>query len=518
MPLMRLSFNTAGPCFPDEHYMLPPERRIGEVMELIEQHKYFTLTAFRQTGKTTCGMWIEAHLNKTGEWRALWVDIQEARDQPDPAKTFRTLLGKIDRVCRLVHPDIKRPDIEELLHDLATAVGRYLSFLAGQDKRPWVILFDEADSLVGEAAASFLTQLREGYIARRRIPFPVSIAFICVHRVPDYALRDEAKGESGRLVTVPQFNICARDLRLAPFSQSDIGELLEQHTKAMGQRFEPPAMARIFELGQGHPWITNALANQIVRRDVKDRSIAITAEHVDAAKETIILERRTRIDSLASHLRDERVRKVIEPMLVGQRIAHHAQPDDFAHTLELGLIRIENRRYEIANSIYREVIPRVLSFDQQVQIDNEPAWYVKPNGSLDMGKLVADWQKFWRKDGHLAAEGFFYRESGPHLMLMAFLQRIINGGGRIEHEYGLGRGALDLLVFWKDERHAIELKIRHSSETELDAFEQVARYLDGLGLSEGWLIMFDMRKRRWEKKLYQREVEHEGKTIRLVGC
>jgi hypothetical protein len=27
-------------------------------------------------------------------------------------------------------------------------------------------------------------------------------------------------------------------------------------------------------------------------------------------------------------------------------------------------------------------------------------------------------QVFWRKDGHLAAERFSYREAGPHLMLM----------------------------------------------------------------------------------------------------
>jgi hypothetical protein len=54
-------------------------------------------------------------------------------------------------------------------------------------------------------------------------------------------------------------------------------------------------------------------------------------------------------------------------------------------------------------------------------------------------ELLADRQTFWRKDGHLAAEGFAYREVGPNLMLMAFLQRVVNGGGRIERGYGLGR-------------------------------------------------------------------------------
>ena len=117
------------------------------------------------------------------------------------------------------------------------------------------------------------------------------------------------------------------------------------------------------------------------------------------------------------------------------------------------------------------------------------------------------------------AEGFAYREAGPHLMLMAFLQRIVNGGGRIECEYGLGRGTLDLMVLWREQRHHLEVKIRRDTETERDALDQLARYLDHVGLAEGWLVLFDLRKGlSWEDKLFVREVEHGGKRIRIVGC
>jgi hypothetical protein len=261
------------------------------------------------------------------------------------------------------------------------------------------------------------------------------------------------------------------------------------------------------------------MADQIVRRDVKDRNIAITVDHVDAAKETIIVERRTHIDSLVARLREDRVRRILDPMLVGDQTGADVLDDDFSYVLGLGLIRKIGGMYAISNPIYREVIPRALNHHRQMQIPNSPAWYVRPDGSLDMAKLLVDWQKFWRKDGHLAAEGFAYRESGPHLMLMAFLQRIVNGGGRIEREYGLGRGALDLLVCWKEERHAIELKLRRDTETEAEALDQVTRYLDKLGLSEGWLVMFDLRKETpWEEKLFVKEIDHAGKRVRLVGC
>ena len=68
---MRPSFNTAGPCFPGEHYMLPPERRLGRVMELVEDGKYFTLHAGRQTGKTTSAQWLVEHYNAEGRFQAV---------------------------------------------------------------------------------------------------------------------------------------------------------------------------------------------------------------------------------------------------------------------------------------------------------------------------------------------------------------------------------------------------------------------------------------------------------------
>ena len=519
---MILSFNTAGPCIPGEHYMLPPERRLGRVLTLIEQRKYFTLHAGRQTGKTTSLMWLEDHLNAGGGRRALWVDIQTAREKPEPARAIPVVLANIHRALAIRHPDFGRPTDDELQAMLRlpdTAVLEYLGRLASLDPRPLVVLFDEADGLVGESMVTFLTQLRQGYIERTKAPFPASVVLVGQRQVRDYVLREEDRQALSWLGTTSPFNVTAEALTLVPFTEDEVAELLGQHTAATGQRFEPEAVARIRELGQGHPWVTNALADQIVDRDVMDRATPITAAHVEAAKEAIILERRSHIDSLAARLREPRVRRILEPMILGERVEEDTLDDDFAYVLGLGLIRAHAGRFEIANAIYREVIPRTLTYFQQMQIQNEPAHYVRPDGALDMPRLMKDWQEFWREDGHLAARGFSYREAGPHLMLMAFLQRVINGGGRIEREYGLGRGALDLMVHWKGERHAIEVKLRRDKRTEERALGQLAGYLERSGLPEGWLVLFDLRKKpRWEDKLFVREVQRDGKTLRVLGC
>jgi hypothetical protein len=517
---MRPWFNTAGPCFPDEHYMLPPERRLGRVMELIDDGRYFTLHAGRQTGKTTSAQTLTAHYNAGERFSAVWFDLQTARDKPEPALAFRTLLNMLDRGVKQALPGVGVPAARDrLLDDPDTAVLGYLEDLAARAQRPLVVFFDEADCLVGASMVSFLTQLRQGYLARHTSPFPHSIVLVGQRNVRDYVLSQDERTAVSWLGSASPFNITAEATSLAPFTEPEVTELVSQHTARTGQPFEPAAVARIFELSQGHPWLVNALPGQVVELDVRDRSVPVTAAHVDAAKETIILERRTHIDSLMHKLHDPRVSKILGPMLVGDDMPDDVLSDDVAYVLGLGILRVVRGECVIANPVYREVLPRALTWVRQISIHQPTEWYLRPDGSLDLPKLMAAWQTFWRKDGHLAAGGFSYQEAGPHLMLMAFLQRVVNGGGRVEREYGLGRGALDLMIEWRDARHAIEVKLRRDTETEADAMEQVGRYLDSAGLDEGWLVLFDLRSTlAWEHRLTTRTVEANGKRVHVVGC
>ncbi|MBK8251375.1 MAG: AAA-like domain-containing protein [Polyangiaceae bacterium] len=516
---MKPRFNTTGPCYADEHYMLPPERRLGRIMELIEDGRYFTLHAGRQTGKTTSAQWLIDHYNSGEQFSAIWVDLQIARDQPDPDVAFRVILNKLDDAVQMHFPLGKPAERDRLVDTPDSSVLRYLRDLAARSPRPLVVVFDEVDCLVGKTMVSFLTQLRDGYVARRKQPFAHSVVLVGQRNVRDYTLSQSERNAVAWLGSASPFNITAEATTLAAFTEAEVAELLSQHTTQTGQPFEAEAVAKVVYLTEGHPWLVNALADQVVDRDVRDRRVPITAAHIEAAKETIIVERRTHIDSLIHKLHDPRVKRLLDPMLAGERITSNPIDDDLAYALGLGILRVVGGQLEIANPIYREVIPRVLAYGHQIQIYQQTAPYVRADGSLDLPKLMTAWQEFWRKDGHLAAEGFSYREAGPHLMLMAFLQRIVNGGGRIEREYGLGRGALDLMIFWQGERHAIEVKLRRHSETEADALNQVSGYLDRAGLTQGWLVLFDLRSTLpWEQRLTQRTVEMLGKQVHIVGC
>jgi hypothetical protein len=103
---------------------------------------------------------------------------------------------------------------------------------------------------------------------------------------------------------------------------------------------------------------------------------------------------------------------------------------------------------------------------------------------------------------------------------MAFLQRVINGGGAIRRELAVASGRVDLAVEWRGHRYAVELKIRRGDRTEKQGVEQLSRYLDRLGLQEGYLVIFDRRPEpTWDQKLFEKEVTGPGgKRIHLFGA
>ena len=324
------------------------------------------------------------------------------------------------------------------------------------------------------------------------------------------------------------FNIKAKSLRLGDFSQPEVDTLLAEHTQETGQRFTPAALTLVWELTQGQPWLVNALAYETTweMAEGRDRSRAIDAPQIQQAKERLILRRVTHLDQLADKLREPRVRRVVEPMLQGTEMDRATTIDDMQYAIDLGLVRRTSEGPQIANPIYREVIPRELTTIAQMNLEaqQQTAWYVRPDGRLDLPKLLAAFQHFFREHSEAWLERFDYREAGPQLLLQAFLQRIVNGGGRVDREYGLGRRCSDLCVVWSYpsgvQRGVIGLKIRYQSleQTLAAGLEQTWRYADATGAEEAHLVICDRRSTiPWKEKIWQRSEQHAGMAITVWG-
>ncbi len=527
-------FNTEGPVRPDDHYAIPPLSRVDvdELLDLVRSKRYFVLHAPRQTGKTSTLIALRDLLNRgeAGDFRCVDVNVevgQVARD--DTARGMRAILSSLASGARLLgddYPDGVWPDLlarigpEDALRELLT---RWCM----ANPTPLVLLVDEIDSLVGDTLLSVLRQLRAGY-PQRPAGFPQSIVLCGVRDVRDYRIRSS----SGEVVAGGSpFNVAAKSLRLGDFTEAETRSLMAQHTAETGQRFSAAALDAVWTQTRGQPWLVNALCAGACFDDRagRDRSRAIGEDDVHAAREELILSRRTHLDQLAHKLEEERVRRVVEPILSGGEARHHVR--DLEYVRDLGLID-GGAPPRMANPIYAEVVPRELGYVLQSSLDQDVAWYVDGAGGLDVRKLLAAFRTFYGEHAeHWLGRFDDYPEAAPQLILQAYLQRVVNGGGRIEREYGLGRGRTDLLLRWPREpgqpaelwqRFVIECKVLRDADRKSLAgtiergVEQTLGYMARCGAEEGHLVVIDRRaeeRRRGDGEAGAGERRREGRRV-----
>ena len=520
-------FNTSGPVVAEDHYCIPPLERLNlaEVRRLLRDKRYFVLHAPRQTGKTSALLALRDLLNAEGTYGCVYVNVEGGQaGREDVEQVMRTILGELASRARSMGDEF----LDSVWPDILAKYGPYaalreaLTCWSEADAKPLVLLIDEIDSLMGDSLLSVLRQLRAGY-DRRPGEFPQSVVLCGVRDVRDYRIQSTA--ENAIITGGSAFNIKARSLRLGDFSQEEVLALLSQHTEETGQAFTAEALDAIWTQTQGQPWLVNALADEacFAGEFAEAWHRPIAAEAIHAAREQLILRRETHLDQLADKLKEERVRRVVEPLLSGAEV-RSLPPDDLEYVRDLGLISTDNP-LRIANPIYREVIPRELTYTTQATLAEETAWYVDAAGGLDVVKLLTAFQAFFREHSEHWVERFQYKEAGPQLLLQAFLQRIVNSGGRIEREYGLGRGRTDLLIVWPQGEQTrlfvVECKVLHKSleQTIAEGLEQTAEYMDRCAAEAGHLVIFDRREgRRWADKVFHdRRASDSGVEIDIWG-
>jgi hypothetical protein len=345
-------FNTAGPCNPADHYMLPALRRLPEVHRLIDQKSYFVLYAPRQVGKTTALRALTEELTASGRYAALHFSCEEGEAAGDDcAEAQRAILSCIRLSAELYLPaELHPPPLPEA-PDMSL-LGAALTAWARACPRPLVLFFDEIDALRGQSLLSVLRQLRAGFSDRPRA-FPSSVVLCGLRDVRDYKA---TSGESGhRLGGASFFNVKVESLALRDFTRDVVAELYQQHTDDTGQVFLPAAIDRACYWTQGQPWLVNAVARQMVETLVPDRNQSLTVAHVDAAKEILLRCQDPHLNSLGERLREPRVRRIFELILAGLSLGEVPE-EDLRSVQDLGLVRMAaTGGQEIANPLYREM-------------------------------------------------------------------------------------------------------------------------------------------------------------------
>ena len=541
---MERFFNTAGPQTPDSYTIDPLSRLdLDDILMLIRQQRYFVLHAPRQTGKTTCMAALRDYLNKEGDYIAVYVNVEAGQASRNDKVTV--INSVVDMLAEQTRGTLRNLDtlpsgfdvelpwqIRETVRQVAidSMLSAYLRRLSETLPKPLVLFIDEIDALVGDSLVSVLRQIRSGYMDRPN-SFPQTIVLFGVRDVRDYRIvlsnQDIVTGGSA-------FNIKSESLRLGNFTKEEIHELYMQHTHETGQQWDEACFPMVWEATEGQPWLVNALGREVTwkMKENRDRSVRIIPEMIDRAIENIIYRRDTHIDILIDKLMEPRVKRIIEPILANDDEPDESlvPSDDIQYVVDMGLIKVERGKpRRIANGIYREIIPRELTWTTQTGLTHNPLWYETPDHRINVEKLLLDFQQFFRQNADSWIGRFDYAEAGPQLLLQAFLQRVVNGGGYIDREYGLGRKRTDLLIRKPLTNHyggpvqriVLELKIKRGDLDKLieKGLQQTAEYIDLCGsVDEGHLIIFDRtNEKTWDERIWHRPYDYQGHAIMVWG-
>jgi hypothetical protein len=322
------------------------------------------------------------------------------------------------------------------------------------------------------------------------------------------------------------FNIKKDSILLQNFSEQEIAELFAQRTAETGQKITQKALDYIWEQSQGQPWIVNNLFDRATTK-ILDYESAETVElkHVIEARRQMIEARETHLDALAYRMQDPRIKKIIEVIITGKTDLNMGRENlDVQYTIDLGLVTWTSQKgLYISNPIYTEILTRMVTsgYHDILPPPSNFKWQ-KPDGSLDMDSLLKEFQKFWRRYSEIWEAKSDYTEAFPHLLLLAFLQRILNGGGDIDREIGAGRGRMDLFVEYENFCCVIELKIWHDYDSYnillQEALEQVTGYRDHFSKDiPAYLLIFDRRSEA-KKAVWEERIKWEEKdSVTVVG-
>jgi hypothetical protein len=549
------TFNIAGPCVPEDHYMLPVWARQTVIDELIEGKYYFIIHAPRQSGKTTYLFDMVDKINNKGHYYALYCSLEELDKYIDRNNGIEEILNQLFVSLRASsienYRDLLSNFIPPIGFSTTNKIRLFLNYLCEHLDKELIIFFDEADCITEEPLVTFLRQIRLGYNARSRSnsKFPRSIALVGMRDIRDY-LNQINPVEASKGLASP-FNIKKDSLTLSNFTSEEIGILYRQHTEACGQVFEEDAITKAWHWSEGQPWLVNALAFEAVNNILKkDYSASVTANIIEQAAENLIKRRDTHIDSLLERLKEPRVGRVMNAVFSGTKLKMSQYADDRQYCLDLGLVALgENDNLRPANALYQEVMSRVLTDSIQSLLDDNIEKTNWNNGKIVfMSDILKAFQIFWRENAFTfplrinepEIESFKakisdldnknlileildlisrkYDEAVYYVIMLAFLQRVINGGALVHRQFAEGRGSVDLRVDFKDHKYLIECKIKgHKSEE--NSIVQLAGYLDSAGEKEGWLVIFDRdREKSWDKKITWDTTQFEGVTIHIVGC
>ena len=512
---MTREFNIFGPVDPRYHYHVNRVEVKAALRRRIDQGRYLTLNAARQTGKTTLFREVTAELMTGGDYFGILLDFELLADF-DKVDFYEQLSRLLNRWRTRFQPSAPEPGLMRHHGDFDYWLRATVRALGKQG----VLIIDEFDAVATELIKPILSQFRGMYLERGQPEDDGlhSVILVGVRNLPDLLEGTQSPFNIADQFTVPYF------------SPAEVADLLGQHTAETGQVFEQAVIEGIIHETEGQPFLVNRLGQIFTQEIGPDRSQPVTEGYLAEALAQLVNENNTHLASITSKALPHR--QMLLPMLFYDETRANLREPVTAELLMYGILRIVDSSFggklaQIANVIYRKVL--ILTFAPHLEQSPENGavrQHLLVNGVLDFDSLLAGFQAFMTEHGirllKSAKTGRPLEISGQYLLLSYLSAALNNIQGYVTIESVSSAGEMDILAFYRAHRFIVETKIWYGPAKYSDGKKQLAAYLQASGLAKGYMVVFD--EKLTDNPLLTEfgavfEVTEAGKTLRvyLVG-
>lgn len=467
-------FNTSGPNNPEQHYTLRREQLLETGARLVKNHRYFTIWAPRQSGKTTYFRLLTEELKKDN-YRVLHTNFENLNNATEET-TLQILSNQFKDQLGLDFKSRTFPLFQEEIKQIKE--GNI------------VLVIDEIEGLNPEILGQFLHTIRSLYHSRDQHSLK-SVLLVGVSNITG-VIEDNAS----------PFNI-ADNLSVPYFTNQETAQLLGMHEKETDQRFDDKVKEKITYITGNQPGLVNGFAYQLVERRPEKECIDYN-DYLEVEDWYIYKAIDKNISNIISKAKHHR--QFVEMLLFNETpVKYRINDDKIKFLTAYGVIKDDRDGNVVFNvPLYKKALMDAFYpfsngesklFFRNVNL--KEIFY--EDNRLDFDILIKNYKeyvkrrsfRYFREKDRETGEYKSIKEAALGYSFETYIQTLVQtleGKSYLEPHTSLGR--CDLLINIHNREYVVEFKIFRDINRFERGKKQLAAYCSGVGIDEGIYLVF----------------------------
>ena len=440
---------------------------------MVNNSRYFTIWAPRQTGKSTYFRFLATELVKEG-YKVAYVNFENYQKQ-----------SQHDFLIRLT--DALKKQWGQ--HFVSTSFASLFQQIENIESEKCVLIIDEVEGINPEYFGDFLHSIRNAYHSRTEHCLK-SVILVGVNNVVG-VVQDNAS----------PFNI-ADNLHVPYFTDAESLELIEQHEQETRQLFAGEVKAKISSITANQPGLVNGFAAKLIE-DCPDKPLIGYDDYLQVEKWYLTQNLNKNVSNIINKAKKHR--SFMERMLfTDTKTPFQIYNEQIKELYANGVITYDKDNFVTFQvPLYQKCLhaafyPYLNGESDRIQRNIESPAYFDAAGVLDLDKVIREYKAYAEKRGFQyfrekdeKGKVLSIKEAGLVYSFETFVNAflgVVGGKSYLEPHAALGR--TDLVINVRGNEQVVEAKVYQNITQFGDGKVQLAYYAQRLGLSLGHYLVF----------------------------